>query len=285
VSVSSKPLLHAPVFVGTPRAPAPKPLADVADVPLLVARSELRLHQMREFLRADALHLGPWRRDPVGGARHATAMADAACSGLVRMPAFARAPSRLRRHWVAYSINTAAALAAMRWLYRNSALAGSDNLQRWACKGYRSTLRGFRCACAALRVHAGSISPRARTLRWMCRDNVVRPLSNVRDEFFETFSARAQYSESSRSDFEASKASLQRMLDDFERDVARTDPAFAMRGAEDSAGMPLLLQHYELELKRPIRNMFTGHLPRSLLIQARPRLHHLAALRRRAQRG
>ena len=51
----------------------------------------------------------------------------------------------------------------------------------------------------------------------------MRPLSNVRNEFFETFSSRASYAMFSKDDFEASKKSLQRMLDSFERDVARKD--------------------------------------------------------------
>ena len=65
---------------------------------------------------------------------------------LIRMPHFARAPSRLQRFWVAYAINSVAALFAARWVYRNSPLAGSDNLQRWATKGYFSTVNGFRHA-------------------------------------------------------------------------------------------------------------------------------------------
>lgn len=91
---------------------------------------------------------------------------------------------------------------------------------------------------------------------------MVRPLTNVQEEFFETFSSRAAYSEFSLKDFEASKQSLQRMLDDFEKDMG------GKKGSREK-GMALLLRHYEDELKRPIRNMFSGHLPRSALIQVR----------------
>jgi hypothetical protein len=95
-----------------------------------------------------------------------------------------------------------------------------------------------------------------------CRDNVYQPLKHVRDEFFETFSSRASYSDFSVKDFEASKASLRRMLADFEKDIG--GPA----GSKEK-GMALLLRHYEQELKTPIRNLFSGHLPRSALIQVR----------------
>ena len=54
------------------------------------------------------------------------------------------------------------------------------------------------------------------------------------------------------------------MLDDFEKDMG------GKKGSREK-GMALLLRHYEEELKRPIRNMFSGHLPRSALIQVRPR--------------
>lgn len=97
-----------------------------------------------------------------------------------------------------------------------------------------------------------------------CRsDNVVRPLTTVREEFFETFTARAAYTDSSRDDFEAGKRSLQRMLADFERDVTRS----GFRAEDGETGMGVLLRHYEQELKHPIRNAVTGTLPRSLLIQ------------------
>lgn len=82
--------------------------------------------------------------DPVGGAKHATSVAESSHMELIRMPRFARAPSRLQRYWVAYAINSVAVLFAARWLYRNSPLSGSDNLQRWATKGYFSTIHGFR---------------------------------------------------------------------------------------------------------------------------------------------
>jgi hypothetical protein len=89
----------------------------------------------------------------------------------------------------------------------------------------------------------------------------------VRDEFFETFSSRASYTMFSKKDFEASKQSLQRMLDSFELDVARKDPQFNVEDAVSS--MDVLMRHYEHELRNPLRNALTGNLPRSLLIQVR----------------
>jgi hypothetical protein len=98
------------------------------------------------------------------------------------------------------------------------------------------------------------------------RDNVVRPLTNVRDEFFETFSSRASYSKSGKADFEASKASLERMLEQFEADIALKDKGF-VDGKKATSRMDLLLRHYERELRHPLRNAVTGHLPRALLVQ------------------
>lgn len=96
----------------------------------------------------------------------------------------------------------------------------------------------------------------------------MRPLTKVRDEFFETFGQRTSYSAFSKSDFEASKASLERMLAQFETDVASKDRKFD--GAEASSRMDLLMRHYEKELRHPLRNALTGNLPRALLVQARP---------------
>lgn len=53
------------------------------------------------------------------------------------------------------------------------------------------------------------------------------------------------------------------MLDDFEADMGKGK-------GSDEKGMALLLRHYEQDLKQPIRNMFSGHLPRSALIQVQP---------------
>lgn len=109
------------------------------------------------------------------------------------------------------------------------------------------------------------------------RDNVLRPLTNVREEFFETFTARASYTDSSRDDFEAGKRSLQRMLADFEADVVKA----GFRADGETSPMGVLLRHYEQELKHPVRNAVTGTLPRSLLIQVRRSCGHALCLSRR----
>lgn len=73
-------------------------------------------------------------------------------------------------------------------------------------------------------------------------------------------------------DFEADKASLLRMLADFQNESggkeiivsAKPDAAAASEGLP---GMEFLMQRYESELKKPIRSIVNGQLARSLLIQ------------------
>ena len=60
LSVSSKPLLLAPDVLPSAPPKAPAPISNLKDVPLLLARAELRLHQTRDFVHADSLNLGPW---------------------------------------------------------------------------------------------------------------------------------------------------------------------------------------------------------------------------------
>ena len=106
---------------------------------------------------------------------------------------------------------------------------------------------------------------------YSCRDNVVQPLNNVRDEFFETFGSRPGHKMYSKADYEASKASLQRMLDSFEKDVARRDKKF--NADEAGSNLEILMRHYEKELETPLRSAVTGVLPRTLLIQVRSKRH------------
>ena len=73
-------------------------------------------------------------------------------------------------------------------------------------------------------------------------------------------------------DFEADKASLLRMLADFQAEqggrelVAAAKPG-AAAPSEGLPGMEFLMQRYESELKKPIRSIVNGQLARSLLIQ------------------
>lgn len=269
LKVSAQPVLLALEAPEEAHAAEPAAVESVAKVPGTVMLAAQRLHDVRGALNATHVRLS-WHGKPVAGLRHATAAADDAGAPLLRTPEFARAPSALQRFWVRYTFNCAGAAYAARFLYRNSPLAGSDNLQRWIHGGYTATLRGFRCAPAqpprALPAQSRACRPHSATAR---RDNVVRPLSKVRAEFFETFGQRSSYSAFSTTDFQASKASLERMLAQFERDVASRDRRFD--GAEASSRMDLLMRHYEKELRHPLRNALTGNLPRALLVQARPR--------------
>ena len=76
-------------------------------------------------------------------------------------------------------------------------------------------------------------------------------------------------------DFEADKASLLRMLADFQteqggRELVAAAKPDAAASPEGLPGMDFLMQRYESELKKPIRSIVSGQLARSLLIQVRP---------------
>lgn len=132
-----------------PVTPLPPLVLDaVRDVPEHLAYADSILTRVLQRLAAPALRLSG-TGDPVAGVRHATAAADAEARGVVRMPRFTRSPNRVQRHWLAYSLNTAVTLAAVRFLYVNSPLNGSDNLRRWVSQGYMATVRGFRCGALA----------------------------------------------------------------------------------------------------------------------------------------
>ena len=114
-----------------------------------------------------------------------------------------------------------------------------------------------------------------------CRNRVVAPILQLKDELFQTF--RQRRSIVSVAEYETDKASLERMLADFERDFARSSSGEApgaaaapqpgedqsMTEAEDASlpGMKFMMECYEGELKRPIRNLVNGRLLRTILIQ------------------
>ena len=91
----------------------------------------------------------------MAGMRYASERADNDHDHLVKIPEFVRAPSQLQRNWLKNCLNAVVLTWAARFLYRNSPLNGSDNLQRWACTGYLATIRGFRCALRFLVIVKG----------------------------------------------------------------------------------------------------------------------------------
>ena len=119
---------------------------------------------------------------------------------------------------------------------------------------------------------------------------MVAPILQLKDELFQTF--RQRRSIVSVAEYETDKASLERMLADFEKDFARSssggnpdtaaDPQpgedQSMAEVEDASlpGMKFMMECYEGELKRPIRNLVNGRLLRTILIQViMPCLPHL----------
>ena len=117
-----------------------------------------------------------------------------------------------------------------------------------------------------------------------CRNRVVAPILQLKDELFQTF--RQRRSIVSVAEYETDKASLERMLADFEKDFAGSSSSSSsgetptaagpqpggdqsMTDVEDASlpGMKFMMECYEGELKRPIRNLVNGRLLRTILIQ------------------
>ncbi|KAK9812896.1 hypothetical protein WJX72_005387 [[Myrmecia] bisecta] len=174
---------------------------------------------------------------------------------LVRLPHWVRMPSRYQQYWVRYSVATAVALWTSLFLYKHSRLAGSRDLEVWTRNAVDVVIASY-------------------------QEHVIKPLATLRDELFKTF--RERRSIVSSDEFEADKASLQRMLADFEADYLKAhkghqpqigappaEPAAGDAGQQVAAlpGMEFMMQCYEDELKKPIRNLVNGQLARSLLIQ------------------
>lgn len=78
---------------------------------------------------------------------------------LLELPAWLRAPSRLQQNWLAVVAAGALGAAGVRFIYKNSRLAGSDNLDRWTAT-----------AVTAVKV------------QW--KERVTEPLVVIRDELF-----------------------------------------------------------------------------------------------------
>ena len=128
---------------------------------------------------------------PAGEALSRAAVVAAAPASIVPLPASLQAPSRYQRHWLAYSAGAIAAGWVLSFLYRHSALAGSDDLQRWG----RSAVGAVRTAI---------------------KENVEKPLVTLQGELFKTFRDRSSIV--SKREFETDREALIRMLDDFKRD-------------------------------------------------------------------
>jgi hypothetical protein len=127
-------------------APLPEDVSldSVADIPETVLLASQRLHDLQGALKATHIRLS-WKGHPVSGLKHASSAADEEDRTLLRMPAFAQAPSQLQQHWMRYALNGSVMLLVLRFLVINSPLVGSDNLQKWTLNGYMSILRAFRC--------------------------------------------------------------------------------------------------------------------------------------------
>lgn len=113
---------------------------------------------------------------------------------VVELPKWILMPSELQQHWIRYTLVSAGVGYVSFFLYRHSRLSGSPDLENWALQGVEA-------------------------VRGALRENVVKPLAQVKDELFNTFRRRPTIV--SMEEFIQDKDSLQRMLDDFKTDLVR----------------------------------------------------------------
>lgn len=176
---------------------------------------------------------------------------------LICLPKWMLMPNALQQHWIRYTFMGIAAVYAGVFVVKHSPLCGSKDLEKWSV----SAFKGIQSAWST---------------------HVIQPLENLQGELFNTFRRRPAIV--SLDEYEADRDSLKRMLEDFKRDVHKKGKASpAMAVSEDNGGivahgdigddrivlegMELMMHCYESELKKPIRNLVTGDLMRSLLIQ------------------
>ncbi len=204
-------------------------------------------------------------------ARRAAILLQRSPHRLVPLPHWLEMPSQIQQNWVRYSVLGLAAGYGTIFIIRHSRLTGSHDLDNWA----KAAVDGVRSAWA---------------------EHVIGPLERVRGELFNTFRRRPAIV--SMGEYEADRDSLQRMLEDFKTDyIQRRGTAAAMANKNNSGGarggasgsgeisgsveaivsevedvqllegMELMMRSYEQELKRPVKNLVSGDLMRSLLIQ------------------
>ncbi|GMH33733.1 hypothetical protein BSKO_01567 [Bryopsis sp. KO-2023] len=169
------------------------------------------------------------------------AILTAEANRIVEVPKWTKCPGMLQRNWLESSIMGLISLWGFGWLLRHSPLMGSRAMYNWA-----------------------------NGIKFAFIEHILGPLKAVRNELFDTF--RNSPSIVSRGDYEISRESLLRMLQEFERDhkgrVKRLPGSSSKNSTmEVMAGMETLMRAYEAELKNPIFNVVGGSLARALLIQ------------------
>eukprot|EP00891_Asterochloris_glomerata_P003299 jgi/Astpho2/3299/Aster-x0572 len=117
---------------------------------------------------------------------------------MIHLPKWIRMPSKYEQHWIRYTLIGVASSYGALFVYRHSRLSGSRDLEVWTFQA-------------------------AEAVRNAYRENLVGPIATVKDELFKTF--RQRRSIVSPEEFEMDKASLRRMLEEFERDNAKLKQA------------------------------------------------------------
>lgn len=209
---------------------------DVAGFQNIFATVQRELGYAPRQVRASSVHEAFARANRVGKTISSS-------QRLLDVPHWMPMPSQARQHWLRITIIGCGVGYGVFFIFKHSPLNGSDDLEKWCVAG----LKAFQGA-------------------W--KDHIIQPLQRVQGELFDTFRRRPAIV--SMPEYEADRDSLQRMLNDFEDDYLKRRKQKGgnlMSPGDMLQGMELMMSSYEQELKKPLRNLISGDLMRSLLIQ------------------
>ncbi|MEW5302498.1 MAG: hypothetical protein WDW36_005278 [Sanguina aurantia] len=155
----------------------------------------------------------------VSGASASAAVAQArrvasAAGPMLVLPSWVLMPSYLQRNWVAAACGAGAMAYSAQFVYRHSSWGGSNDFDRWG-QAVRQSLQSS----------------------W--RQHIMDPLLMVKEELFHTFRQRPGHA--SPEEYAASRASLLRMLEDFEADCPPQRKASSIR--PDAVALHLAVAH------------------------------------------
>ncbi|GLC43524.1 hypothetical protein PLESTM_001482700 [Pleodorina starrii] len=231
----------------------------------------------------------------LGAARRAAALA----GPLVSLPATARMPSRFQRHWLRYCAIGGLVLYGGAYLVRHSRLAGSDDLDRWmvtAVSAVRSALRThvaeplaavrdelfrtFRDRPAIVSAEDFSLSRESllRMLEAFAEDRTRKEAAGSGTSRGSSGAAGTAGANSGSSGGGSSSSGGSSGMGEGTAVAPSAGGGGSGGGGGESdavsgedaalaAGMDVLMRSYEVELRKPLRNLLLGDLARALLIQ------------------
>jgi len=231
----------------------------------------------------------PASRDAADALRRAASGA-LARGALAPVPAWAAMPSRLQRHWLRYAAAGAAAAALAAWARRHSRLAGgSGDLERWAADAGASLASAWRAhvvdpLAAVRRELFATLRDRPAIVSQAefagDRDALLRMLRAFEGDHgggggqAEEGGGAGAAAGAPAEELAAAPASAPALGGGGAAPAAAPTLFLSPPDADDqggaavmSRGMARVMESYERELRRPLRNLFAGSLARCLLIQ------------------